>query len=70
MTQPSIARLVEQMELRAKVAQLGTVRVGDLLEDRGFSRERAREVILHGVGRVTRIGRSPTRPYASDHHNL
>ncbi|WP_167768609.1 glycoside hydrolase family 3 N-terminal domain-containing protein [Haloarcula amylovorans] len=63
MTRSDIDHLIEQLDLRAKVAQLGTVRIGDLLEDGAFSRERAREVIPHGVGRVTRVGReSGLRP--------
>lgn len=63
MTPPDIDSLVDRMDLRAKVSQLGTVRIGELLEDGTFSHERARELIPHGIGRVTRAGReSGLRP--------
>ncbi|WP_081927285.1 glycoside hydrolase family 3 N-terminal domain-containing protein [Halobellus rufus] len=54
---PAVDRLVEELPLEAKVAQLGSVRIGSLLEDGRFSPERARAEIPHGVGRVTRVGR-------------
>ena len=49
--------LLSQMTLAEKVAQLGTVRVGALLEDDEFSEERAADELADGVGRVTRFGR-------------
>lgn len=49
--------LVGRMGLRAKVAQLGSVRIGSVLRDGSFDPARAREAIPHGVGRVTRVGR-------------
>lgn len=49
--------LLEDLTLEEKVAQLGTVRIGSLLGEGGFSRERAFETIPHGIGRVTRVGR-------------
>ncbi|MFC7078481.1 glycoside hydrolase family 3 N-terminal domain-containing protein [Haloarcula halophila] len=57
MTGPAIDDLVAELSLDAKVAQLGTVRIGSLLDDGAFSRERARAEIPHGIGRVTRVGR-------------
>jgi len=57
MTQPDIDALVDRMELDEKVAQLGTVRIGDVLDDGVFSPERARALLPNGVGRVTRVGR-------------
>lgn len=52
-----VAALLETLSLEEKVAQLGTVRIGSLLEDDEFSRERAFKEIPHGIGRVTRVGR-------------
>ena len=49
--------LVDRMGLRAKVAQLGSVRIGSVLRDGSFDPALAREVMPHGVGRVTRVGR-------------
>ncbi|MFC4248345.1 glycoside hydrolase family 3 N-terminal domain-containing protein [Natribaculum luteum] len=51
------ATILADLSLEEKVAQLGTVRIGSLLEDGEFSRERAFETIPHGIGRVTRVGR-------------
>jgi beta-glucosidase len=50
-------RLLEAMTLDEKVAQLGSVRVGDLLSDGEFSAAMADAVLGDGVGRVTRFGR-------------
>ena len=49
--------LVEQMTLEEKVAQLGTIRIGEFLEDGSFSEENARELLSNGIGRITRVGR-------------
>ncbi|MFD1599629.1 glycoside hydrolase family 3 N-terminal domain-containing protein [Halobellus rarus] len=57
-----MGRLVDEMSPETKVAQLGTVRIGSLLEDGRFSPERAREEIPHGIGRVTRVGRESGLP--------
>ncbi|MEA1931656.1 MAG: glycoside hydrolase family 3 N-terminal domain-containing protein [Euryarchaeota archaeon] len=53
----SIDALVDRMTLEAKVAQLGTIRIGSVLDDGSFDPARARETIPHGIGRVTRVGR-------------
>ncbi|WP_276274029.1 glycoside hydrolase family 3 N-terminal domain-containing protein [Haloarcula litorea] len=55
--QPDVDTLLERLSLTEKVAQLGSVRIGTLLEDGSFSPVRAREAIPDGVGRVTRVGR-------------
>jgi beta-glucosidase len=56
-TTGAVAARVAAMSLEEKVAQLGTVRIGDLLDDGEFDPERAAEVIGDGIGRVTRVGR-------------
>ncbi|WP_227377613.1 glycoside hydrolase family 3 N-terminal domain-containing protein [Haladaptatus halobius] len=52
-----VTSLLADLSLEEKVAQLGTVRIGSLLENGEFSRERALKTIPHGIGRVTRVGR-------------
>ncbi len=52
-----VTTILADLSLEEKVAQLGTVRIGSLLEDGEFSRERAIDEIPHGIGRVTRVGR-------------
>jgi beta-glucosidase len=54
---PDLDALLSRMSLDAKVAQLGTVRIGALLEGGSFSPEHAARTIPHGIGRVTRVGR-------------
>jgi len=49
--------MIQRMGVRAKVAQLGSVRIGSVVRDGAFDPARAREAIPHGVGRVTRVGR-------------
>jgi beta-glucosidase len=58
---PDVDDLLAAMDLPAKVAQLGTVRIGDLLEDGRFSPARARRTVPNGIGRVTRVGRESGR---------
>ncbi|RLM53463.1 glycosyl hydrolase [Halobellus sp. Atlit-31R] len=63
MTTPSdLDTLVGEMALESKVAQLGTVRIGSVVEGGAFSPARAREAIPHGIGRVTRVGRESGLP--------
>ena len=45
------------LSLPAKVAQLGSVRIGSLLTDGRFDRRKAALAIPRGIGRVTRVGR-------------
>jgi beta-glucosidase len=54
---PDIDALVSTLSTAEKVAQLGSVRIDDLLEGGTFSPERAEAVIPEGIGRVTRVGR-------------
>jgi beta-glucosidase len=54
---PDVDALADRLSLEATVAQLGSVRIGSLLDDGAFSPERAREAIPYGIGRVTRVGR-------------
>jgi beta-glucosidase len=54
---PDVDALITAMSTAEKVAQLGSVRIGDLLEGDTFSTECAREAIPDGIGRVTRVGR-------------
>lgn len=54
---PDIDALADRLSLEATVAQLGSVRIGSLLDDGAFSPERARDAIPYGIGRVTRVGR-------------
>ena len=62
---PDVDALADRLSLEATVAQLGSVRIGSLLDDGAFSPERAREAIPRGVGRVTRVGReSGLEPHA------
>ena len=54
---PNIDALVTALSTTEKVAQLGSVRIDDVLKGGTFSPERAEEVIPEGIGRVTRVGR-------------
>jgi beta-glucosidase len=57
-TRPAAQRvenLLSQMTLAEKVAQLGSVYIYDLLEESGFSTEKARR-LAEGIGQVTRLG--------------
>src|SRR5512143_4160643 len=53
-----VADLLERMTLDEKLAQLGCVWSTQLVEDDAFSPERARELLRHGTGHITRIGAS------------
>ena len=50
-----VERLLEEMTLEEKIAQLGSVSVVDLLEEGKFSPEKARRLIPNGIGQITRI---------------
>jgi beta-glucosidase len=55
--------LLGRMSLDEKLAQLGCVWSTRLADGEGFSRERARELLAHGIGQVTRIaGATGLRP--------
>src|SRR5581483_44039 len=48
--------LLERMTLDEKLAQLGSAWVYQLLGGGAFSETRARELMAHGIGQITRIG--------------
>jgi beta-glucosidase len=54
---PDVDTLLTAMSTTEKVAQLGSVRIDDLLEGDTFSPEQAGKTIPDGIGRVTRVGR-------------
>lgn len=53
-----IADLLERMTLDEKLAQLGCVWSTQLVAGDAFSPDRARELLRHGTGHITRIGAS------------
>jgi len=57
--------LLERMTLEEKVAQLGSINAGEVLEGGELDEEAAREYLADGIGHLTRIGGegslSPTR---------
>lgn len=55
--EPDVGALLDAMTLDEKVAQLGTVRIGDLLDDGALDRDAAADLLADGIGRVTRVGR-------------
>ncbi len=57
-----VADLVERMTLEEKIAQIGTVRIGTVLEDGEFAARKAEDVLGDGIGRVTRVGRESHLP--------
>jgi beta-xylosidase len=55
--------LLERMTLDEKIAQLGSAWVYQLLDDGVFAPEKARALMAHGIGQITRIGgASSVRP--------
>jgi beta-glucosidase len=55
--------LLERMTLEEKLAQLGSAWVYQLLDDGVFAPEKARALMAHGIGQITRIGgASSVRP--------
>src|SRR5262245_17452879 len=58
MADTRIDDLLERMTLDEKLAQLGCVWSTQLVADDAFSAERARELLRHGTGHITRIGAS------------
>jgi beta-glucosidase len=48
--------LLERMTLDEKIAQLGSAWVYELLDDGTFSPTKARALMEHGIGQITRIG--------------
>src|SRR5690349_7555926 len=55
--------LLERMTLDEKLAQLGSACVYQLLDDGALAPEKARALMEHGIGQITRIGgASSVRP--------
>jgi beta-glucosidase len=55
--------LLDRMTLDEKIAQLGSAWVYELLDDSVFAPEKARALMAHGIGQITRIGgASSVRP--------
>ena len=58
-----VADLLDRMTLDEKLAQLGSAWVYELLSDSRFAPEKARALMQHGIGQITRIGgASSARP--------
>ena len=58
--------LLARMSLDEKLAQLGCVWSTQLVEDEAFSEDKARQLLAHGTGQITRIGASTgLRPHES-----
>ncbi len=53
--------LLSQMTLQEKVAQLGSYWVYQLFDNMDFSIERARSLLQHGIGQITRLGGASNR---------
>lgn len=50
-----VEELLKKMTLEEKIAQLGSIRSGKLVENGKFSREKARELLKNGIGQITRV---------------
>lgn len=57
--------LLSRMTLDEKLAQLAGVWASELLDDGAFDPGRAREVLAHGAGQVTRLGATTVMPPAA-----
>ncbi|NLX09983.1 MAG: beta-glucosidase [Chloroflexi bacterium] len=58
--------LLERMTIEEKIAQLGSAWVYQILERNSFSEAKARELMAHGIGQITRMGgASNLRPLES-----
>ncbi|MCX7795133.1 MAG: glycoside hydrolase family 3 C-terminal domain-containing protein [bacterium] len=53
--QKKIEEILSKMTLEEKIAQLGSVPSGKLVENGKFSREKARELLKNGIGQITRV---------------
>lgn len=61
-----VDRLLEEMTLEEKVAQLGSIGPDKILEDGKFSEEKAEKYLKNGIGQITRIaGASALEPKAA-----
>ncbi|HRR91782.1 MAG TPA: glycoside hydrolase family 3 N-terminal domain-containing protein, partial [bacterium] len=50
-----VEELLEKMTLEEKIAQLGSIPSGKLVENGRFSREKAQELLKNGIGQITRV---------------
>jgi len=50
-----VKNLLRRMTLEEKIAQLGSIRGSQLVENRKFSKERAKQLLSKGIGQITRI---------------
>lgn len=50
-----VEELISRMTLEEKIAQLGSIPIGELMENGKFSVEKARERLKNGIGQITRI---------------
>ncbi|MGC8971584.1 MAG: glycoside hydrolase family 3 protein, partial [bacterium] len=50
-----VEELLLKMTLEEKIAQLGSIPSGKLIEDGKFSREKAKEFLKNGIGQITRV---------------
>lgn len=53
--QKKAEEILSKMTLEEKIAQLGSIQSGKLVEDGKFSREKARELLKNGIGQITRV---------------
>jgi len=53
-----VKELLARMSVEEKVAQLMSVPVDRLVDGRAFSEEKARQILRHGIGEITRVGGS------------
>ena len=51
-----VQHLLSQMTLEEKIAQLGSIWIYELLEGNSFSQEKAKKLMKHGIGQITRLG--------------
>jgi beta-glucosidase len=57
---PIISELLSQMTLDEKIAQLAGLLVHEVQDGREFSQEKAKKLMPHGIGQITRIGGDST----------
>ena len=53
-----VADLLDRMTIEEKTAQLGAIWFNAFLGDDGFDDDRAAELLVNGIGQITRIGAS------------
>jgi len=53
--QKRVEELLSKMTLEEKIAQLGSIPSGKLIENGKFSREKAKELLKNGIGQITRV---------------